>query len=153
MDQSISGDNLTSIALKCPNLKKLEISKAEIDTWPTVCMPSLEELIMVGPNCGSDMFRNMQLHLVLPVLKSLQVILRPGTKMWLPDLTKSLQLNEVILNGGGRFLTQKHQEGTVPFPRSLKKLSIEYLYKAYGLNLEKHKIREYYEHSNCELNI
>ena len=62
MNATISGDNIANIALKCPNLKKLEICKAKIDTWPTVCIPSLEVLLMTSPQCGSNMFKNMQLR-------------------------------------------------------------------------------------------
>ena len=147
MNHTISGDNIASIALKCPNLKRLEICKAKIDTWPTVCMPSLEVLSINSPQCGSDMFRNMQLHLLLPELKILH-ILRPS-QMWLPDMTQSPQLCEVMLDGG-KFLPQdpqKYQEGTVPFPRSLKKLSCW----AKAHNFTKEEIREYYENSDCVL--
>ena len=145
----LSGDHITSIARKCPNLRKLEITKARIITWPTVCMPRLKELIMLSPHCGSEMFKNVELHLVLPHLETMHVFLHPGGQMWLPDLTRNLKLREVRLDGGGTYQVQIYQEGTVPFPLHLKKLSCW----AQSFGLTKQQIRNYYKNSDCKLDI
>ena len=146
---AISGDHIASIAMNCPNLKKLDICKARIDTWPAIWWPSLEALTMLSPDCGADMFRNMQLHLVLPELKKLHIFLYEFEEMWLPDLTKCAQLRELRLDGGGKFRTQKYQKGIVPFPRGLNNLKCW----AVTFNLTKQQIREYFEDSNCLLDI
>ena len=122
---AITGDHIAAIATKCPDLKRFEVGKVNIETWPAICMPALEELSMVSPGCGSAMFKNMQLHLVLPRLKVFRVHLRDYQRMWLPDLTKSFQLREVFLRGG-TFHVQKYLEGKVLFPRTLEKLSCNY---------------------------
>ena len=145
-DPTITGDHIAAIATKCPNLKRFEAGKVNIETWPAICMPALEELKMLGPGCGAGMFRNMQLHLVLPRLEVFLVRLKHYQRMWVPDLTKSFQLREVYLQGG-TFHVQPYLEGTVPFPRTLEKLTC----MALSLDLTNHQIEEHFEDSDCEL--
>ena len=145
---TITEDHLAAIASKCPNLKRFEVGKVNIDTWPAVCMPALEELYMLGPGCGRTMFKNTQLHLVLPRLKTLLVQMHHYQRMWLPDMTKSIHLRDVRLRGG-TFHAQSYLEGAVPFPRTLEKLTC----MSQSLGLTNQKIMEHFEDSDCDLSL
>jgi len=96
---SLSAQDLTTVAERCPRLRHLSISGFEMKLWPafeTQC--SLEFLQLFQINVDSDAFANSALHVGLPKIKVIEINeckgLSDGT-IELPDVSMCQKL-EVI---------------------------------------------------------
>ena len=146
-EPAISADHISAIADRCPGLKRLELFRVGLETWPSHCaLRSLEIIDIFALSFNSEVFRHVKLHQILPQLKIFRVGLQAEEAMpiWLPDMTHCKELRVIHLRG--KFRIPPMPMGKVPFPRGLEEL----VCYANIINCSKTRMRNCMKDWDCE---
>ena len=104
--ETISANDIITMAAKCPGLKLLDITSKRVESWPTFAVPwmSLKSLILFACHMSANMFLQVELHRNLPHLETFDIrcsqVLPQSAALVLPDMGKCSALNNVTLGAG-----------------------------------------------------
>ena len=115
---SISTNEITDMAKKCPKLKNLETWSIDMGIWPQFSQPwaSLTSLKLIEIHQTISLFDGVELHQSLPNIETIHIrYYNPIGQISLPNMRHCNSMKSILIGTEGLFTT-------TGFPRSLEKL-------------------------------
>ena len=123
----ITEKDIATLSYKCPNLTQLNFYAVQMRKWPTYhnTWDSLIKLSLRYTN-SPDIFKDVQLHKVMPNLRDLRITENGCLPIIMPDMTHCEKLTLVELIGGGnqKFSLPLNWQYKMPFFSGFTTLTI-----------------------------